>query len=110
MPFFKYILAALLGSNVIAAPGAAPEGPSTRALTADAITQPGGGTEGLVGQNRHHKKPANRKGARKYPRLAPRRPINPYTGNVGGTKRSANQQPQPRRPRAAPSKTNKNSK
>ena len=106
MPFLEYILLALLGTAGAATPG----GPVTDTFTADALTQPSGGTEGLLGQNRHHKKPANRAGARKYPRLGRRYPIYPSTGNVGGVKRSANQQPPPQRHRAAPSNSNKNSK
>jgi hypothetical protein len=104
MAFLEYMLAALLGSAGVASPGGTP----ARTFTAEAVTQPSGGTEGLLGQNRHHKKPANRAGARKYPRR--RYPIYPSTGSVGGVKRSANQQPPPKRPRAAPSNANKNSK
>ena len=103
MPLFQYVLVALLGTAGTASPGT-----PARTFTAEAVTQPSGGTEGLLGQNRHHKKPANRTGARKYPRR--RYPIYPSTGSVGGVKRSANQQPPPKRPRAAPSNANKNSK
>ena len=46
MPFVEYMLLAILGSAGAAAPGATPGGPSTRTFTADAITQPIGGTEG----------------------------------------------------------------
>ena len=105
MAFLEYMLVGLLGTAAVS-PGGAP----ARTFTAEAVTQPSGGTEGLLGQNRHHKKPANRAGARKYARLGRRYPIYPSTGNVGGVKRSANQQPPPKRPRAAPSNANKNSK
>jgi hypothetical protein len=105
MAFLEYMLVGLLGSA-----GAASPGTPARTFSAEAVTQPSGGTEGLLGQNRHHKKPANRAGARKYPRLGRRYPIYPSTGNVGGVKRSANQQPPQQRPRAAPSNANKNSK
>ena len=45
MPFLEYMLLALLGT-ASATPGATP----SRAFTADAVTQPGGGTEGVLGQ------------------------------------------------------------
>ena len=105
MAFLEYMLVGLLGSA-----GAASPGTPARTFTAEAVTQPSGGTEALLGQNRHHKKPANRAGARKYPRLGRTYPIYPSTGNVGGVKRSANQAPPPQRHRAAPSNSNKNSK
>jgi hypothetical protein len=50
MPFLEYVLIALLGSAGAAVPGGTPGGASTRILTADIVTQPGGGTEGLPGQ------------------------------------------------------------
>jgi hypothetical protein len=50
MPFFKYVLLAILGSAGAAAPAVTPGEPSPRTLTAEAITQPTGGTEGLFGQ------------------------------------------------------------
>jgi hypothetical protein len=108
MRFIEYVLAAILGSSGIAA--AEPTSPATRTLTADAITQPSGGTEGLLGQIRHHKKPANHAGAKK-PYRPGRHPKIATSGatNTGGIKRSANQQPRPPRPRANPN-TNKNSK
>jgi hypothetical protein len=46
MPFLEYVLLALLGS----AGGATPAGTPARTLTADAVTQPSGSTEGLFGQ------------------------------------------------------------
>jgi hypothetical protein len=49
MPFFKYVLLAILGSAG-ATPGGTPGGPLTRTLSADAVTQPSGGTEGLLAQ------------------------------------------------------------
>jgi hypothetical protein len=42
MPFLEYMLLALLGSA-----GTGPAGTPTRTFTADAVTQPSGGTEGL---------------------------------------------------------------
>jgi hypothetical protein len=45
MAFFEYILVALLGSA-----SATPGGTPGRTLTADAVTQPSGGAEGLLGQ------------------------------------------------------------
>jgi hypothetical protein len=42
MPIFEYILLAILGS----APAAIPGGTSTQTITADSITQPGGGVAG----------------------------------------------------------------
>ena len=45
MAFLEYMLLALLGTVGTASP----ETP-TRALAADAVTQPGGGTEGVLGQ------------------------------------------------------------
>jgi hypothetical protein len=50
MPFLEYALLALIGSAGAATPGETPRGPSTRTLTADAITQPSGTTEGLLAQ------------------------------------------------------------
>ena len=50
MAFLEYMLVALLGSAGAAAPGGTPGEPSTRTFTADAVTQPSGGTEGLLGQ------------------------------------------------------------
>jgi hypothetical protein len=54
MPFFEYMLLAILGSAPAAIPGATPE----RTITADAVTQPTGGTPvdvnagiGLLGQD-----------------------------------------------------------
>ena len=57
MPFLEYALLALLGSAGAAGPGEAPNGPSTRILTADTVSQPSGGT-GFVGQKkpRYHEK------------------------------------------------------
>jgi hypothetical protein len=49
MPFVEYMLLALLGSGA-AIPGETPGGPSPRTFTADAVTQPSGGIEGLLGQ------------------------------------------------------------
>ena len=50
MPFFEYVLIALLGSTGAVTTSESPESPSMRTLTADIVTQPGGGTEGLLGQ------------------------------------------------------------
>jgi hypothetical protein len=49
MPFFKYVLLAILGSAG-ATPGGTAGSPLTRTLSADAVTQPSGGTESLLGQ------------------------------------------------------------
>jgi hypothetical protein len=46
MPFLEYMLLALLGSAGAATPSEAP----TRTFTADAVTQPSGGTEDLLAQ------------------------------------------------------------
>ena len=46
MAFLEYMLLALLGSASAATPGATP----SRSFTADAVTQPSGGAEGLLGQ------------------------------------------------------------
>jgi hypothetical protein len=46
MAFLEYILVVLLGSAGTANPGATP----TWAFTADAVTQPSGGTEGVLVQ------------------------------------------------------------
>ena len=51
MAFLEYMLLALLGS-ASATPGVASGTPSTRTFTADAVTQPSGGTEGLLGQKK----------------------------------------------------------
>ena len=51
MAFLEYMLVALLGTAGAAAPGGTPGSPLTRNFTADAVTQPGGGTEGLLGQD-----------------------------------------------------------
>jgi hypothetical protein len=48
MAFLEYMLLALLGSAGTFSPGEAP----ARTFTADAVTQPGGGTEGLLGQKK----------------------------------------------------------
>jgi hypothetical protein len=45
-PLFEYVLLALLGSAGAVSPVGAP----TRTFTADAVTQPSGGAEGLPGQ------------------------------------------------------------
>jgi hypothetical protein len=50
MPIFEYVLLALLGATGAATPAETPGGPSMRTLTADIVTQPNGGTEGLSGQ------------------------------------------------------------
>jgi hypothetical protein len=50
MPVIEYMLLALLGTAGAAAPGGIPSSPSTRTLDADAVTQPNGGTAGLLGQ------------------------------------------------------------
>jgi hypothetical protein len=50
MAFLEYMLLALLGSAGAAAPGGTPGGSLTRTFTADAVTQPSGGTEGLIVQ------------------------------------------------------------
>jgi hypothetical protein len=50
MRFIEYILAAVLGSAGVATAGT-PGEPSTRTLTADAITRPSGGAKGLFGRN-----------------------------------------------------------
>jgi hypothetical protein len=50
MAFLEYMLLALLGSAGVAAPGATSGVPLTRTFTADAVTQPSGGAEGLLGQ------------------------------------------------------------
>ena len=50
MPLLEYVLLALLGSVGTATPGATLGGAPARTLTADAITQPSGGTEALLGQ------------------------------------------------------------
>jgi hypothetical protein len=49
MPVFEYVLVALLGAAGATSPEM-PGGPSMRTLTADIVTQPSGGTEGLLGQ------------------------------------------------------------
>ena len=49
MPVFEYVLVALLGAAGATSPET-PGGPSMRTLTADIVTQPSGGTEGLLGQ------------------------------------------------------------
>jgi hypothetical protein len=51
MPVFEYVLLALLGAAGAATPAETPSGPSLRTLTADIVTQPSGGVEGLFGQN-----------------------------------------------------------
>ena len=53
MPFFKYVLVAILGSAGAATPGATPgSAPATlpRTIPADAVSQPSGGTAELSGQ------------------------------------------------------------
>lgn len=49
MPFFEYVLVALLGSAGAAVPTVTPGDASMRTLTADIVTQPSGGTEGATG-------------------------------------------------------------
>jgi hypothetical protein len=51
MAFLEYMLAALLGTAGVASAGGTPGGSLTRSFTADAVTQPDGGTEGLLGQD-----------------------------------------------------------
>jgi hypothetical protein len=46
MAIFEYVLVALLGSASAATPGGTPAG----TFTADAVTQPSGGAEGLLGE------------------------------------------------------------
>jgi hypothetical protein len=46
MAFLEYMLLALLGSAGAAAPGGTPVVPVARTFSADAVTQPTGGTEG----------------------------------------------------------------
>ena len=47
MPFLEYMLLAFLGSAPATVVGGTPSGPATtRTITADAITQPGGGAAG----------------------------------------------------------------
>jgi hypothetical protein len=50
MPVFEYVLVALLGAAGAATPAEMPGGSSMRTLTADIVTQPNGGAEGLLGQ------------------------------------------------------------
>ena len=49
MPVFEYVLVAFLGAAG-ATSAETPGGSSMRTLTADIVTQPSGGTEGLLGQ------------------------------------------------------------
>lgn len=49
MPLIGYMLVVLLGSGA-AIPGETAGGPSPRTFTAHAVTQPSGGTEGMLGQ------------------------------------------------------------
>jgi hypothetical protein len=50
MPIIEYMLLAFLGTAGAATPGGTPGGPLTRTFTANAVTQPNGGTAGLLGQ------------------------------------------------------------
>jgi hypothetical protein len=49
MPFIEYMLVALLGSGAAIA-GETSSSPSPQTFNADAVTQPSGGTEGLLAQ------------------------------------------------------------
>jgi hypothetical protein len=123
MALLEYMLLALLGSAGAATPG----GPVTRTFTADSVTQPSGGTEcegiGLVGQvikgsrenvdkkGRHQVEARRRRRAHKQRKVtdSPSK-VSSSPGGKGGVKPNMNQQPPPKRPRAAPSNSNKNSK
>jgi hypothetical protein len=50
MPFLEYALLVLIGSAGAATPGETPNGKLMRTITADAVIQPTGTTEGLVTQ------------------------------------------------------------
>jgi hypothetical protein len=128
MPIVEYMLLALLGSASAATPGGTPAGPLTRTLTADAVTQPCGGTEGLLGQatggssgkrsgSGGHVGGGSGAGkvrtaaARRHHRRGHRRTMNQSssTTGTGGVKPNMNAQPRPPRPRRA-SNANKKSK
>jgi hypothetical protein len=68
MRFIEYILVAVLGSSGIAAAGT-PGGPSTRTITADAVTQATGGSPGKQTgtgrKGRSHARRHHRRGHRK---------------------------------------------
>ena len=49
MPVYEYVLIALLGAPGVTS-AETPGGSSMRTLTADIVTQPNGGTEGLLAQ------------------------------------------------------------
>jgi hypothetical protein len=77
MAFLEYMLLALLGSA-----SATPAGTPTRTFTADALTQPSGGTEGLIGQDTPPKKSSRHREARRHHRRGA--PIAAYqTGGAG---------------------------
>jgi hypothetical protein len=125
MAFLEYMLLTLLGSA-----GAASPGTPARTFTADALTQPSGGTEGLLGQapggdpdRPHNVAGTGRKGryhleAGRHHRRSHRRgkiattggsSVSSSTAGKGGVKPNMNAQPRPPRPRRA-SNSNKNSK
>ena len=119
MPIIEYMLLALLGSASAATPAGTPAGPLTRTLTADAVTQPSGGTEDLLGQatggSPGKQAGPGKKGrhveARRHHRRGHRRTMSQSssTAGAGGVKPNMNAQPRPPRPRRA-SNSNKNSK
>jgi hypothetical protein len=122
MAFLEYLLAVLLATA-----GAASPGTSARTFTAEAVIQPGGGTESLLAQTGGPTKgktpiaaDTGRKGrshARRHHKGHTRARVtgsdstfSSSTGGAGGVKPNMNRQPRPPRPRAAPSNSNKNSK
>jgi hypothetical protein len=129
MPIIEYMLLALLGSASAATPGGTLGGPLTRTLTADAVSQPNGGTEGLLGQATGGcsgsrklpttgKKPLEHARSMRHHRRDHRHgkvigagsKVSSSTPGTGGVKPNMNAQPRPPRPRRAPSNSNKNSK
>ena len=119
MPIIEYMLLALLGSASAATPGGTPAGPLTRTLTADAVIQPNGGTEGLLGQatggttgrkgRRQLEVRRHQRGHRRGKVFGTGSKVSSSTPGTGGVKPNMNAQPRPPRPRRA-SNSNKNSK
>jgi hypothetical protein len=116
MPIIEYMLLALLGSAGAATPGGTPGGPFTRTFTADSVTQPSGGTEGLLGEadtgrkGRRHLKATREhwKNHRRSKVTGAESKVS-SSGGAGGSRPNTNAQPRPPRPRGA-SNSNKNSK
>jgi hypothetical protein len=79
MPFFEYVLVALLGSAGAAVPAVTPGDASMRTLTADIVTQPSGGTEGLLGGSADKSRKHYRRGTgnRKHYHRRHRHGLNP---------------------------------